>query len=339
MIKLAGNDFSGQTSVGEQNDRQVDVSTAGEYVVWLNDVATDCKKTLTIAAGGTLTCTYTGTTLVGEQWSKINVTSTRENGTYDIYLDGSIVYSSNNNLQSNISINKNETKNVGDFTVPAAGTHSWKITAHGSTTPLCSGSFTSTNAPKVDCFFAKNSNGSDVITGSVTPNKQMHFCSSKATISKQVTLTGKKKDGNINDNFNISKDNIVCYNFEAPTAENSYPFSLKYNSEEVCNTAPTLVVEKPPSVTCSNYTSEDHTTSNGNITISGNYTGCYSFTTTKNFSNVQINSDCVDSDILINGNYVHTRSYDGYYSGSMTSGDPIRVGVPSTCKVTSFYFW
>lgn len=339
MIKRGGNDFHGDDDVSEQNDRQVDVNTAGEYVVWLNDVETDCKKTLTIAAGGTLTCTYTGVNLVGELGQKIQVTSTRANGTYDVYLDGSIVRDSWNNLQSNISINKNETKDVGNFTVPAAGSHTWKITAHGSTTALCEGSFTSTNTPKVDCFFAKDNNGTQLITGSVTPNKQMHFCSSKAPVSKQVTLTGKKKDGDISENFNISKDNIVCYYFEAPTAENSYPFSLQYNSEEVCNTAPTLVVEKGPGIVCSSYTSEDHSTSNGNITISGTYTGCYSFKTTKNFSNVQINSDCVDSDILINGTNVHTRPYDGYYSGSMTSGDPIRVGVPSTCNVTSFYFW
>lgn len=242
-IKQGGSYFYGEDDVSEQNDRQRAVSSAGEYVVWLNGVETSCKKTLSVAAGGSLTCTFIGANLVGEQGQGIQVVSTRENGTYDVYLDGSIVYDSWNNLQSNISINKNETKTVGNFTIPSGSSHTWKVTAYGSSTALCDGSFTTVTTPKVDCYFIYNSGGATV-TGSVPSYTQLQFCTSRAPISKQTTLTGKKKDGDINEtNFWISKDNDkACYYFEAP-GTGSYTFKVRYNGEDVCNSNPVLVVQ------------------------------------------------------------------------------------------------
>lgn len=195
-------------------------------------------------SGGTLTCEFVGVNLVGEVGQNISVTSTRENGSYDVYLDGSIVRDSWNNLQSNISINKGEMKNVGGFTIPSGSSHTWKVTAYGSTAALCEGSFTTITTPKVDCYFIDNNWPNDVITGSVAPNKQLQFCTSRASISKQTTLTGKKNGGDINDpNYWISKDNEkTCYYFEAP-GKGSYTFKVRYQDQDVCNSNPVLVVQ------------------------------------------------------------------------------------------------
>lgn len=247
MIKLAGNDFSGQTSVGEQNDRQVDVSTAGEYVVWLNDVATDCKKTLTIAESGTLSCSIAANIPVDEQWQKIKVTSTRPKGKYDVWIDGSIGKTSNGYNMTDIEIDKDATNvEVGGFTCTTSGTHTYKITAHNSTTSLCNGSFTCLNVPKVDCYFLYSSNWT-AVSGSVVPNTALQFCASQASISKRTTLTGTNKDGSFSKaDFDLSKDGRVCYGFEAPSSDNSYTFSVSANGEEACNDTPILEVATPP---------------------------------------------------------------------------------------------
>jgi len=247
MIKLAGNDFSGQTSVGEQNDRQVDVSTAGEYVVWLNGTATDCKKTLTIAAGGTLSCSIAANIPVDEQWQKIKVTSTRPTGKYDIWIDGSIGKYSNGYNMTGIDINKDATNvEVGGFTCSTSGFHTYKITANNSTTSLCNGSFTCLNVPKVDCYFLYSSNWS-AVSGSVVPKTPLQFCASQASFSKRTTLTGTNKDGSFSKtDFDLSKDGRVCYGFDAPSSDNSYTFSVSANGEEACNDTPILEVATPP---------------------------------------------------------------------------------------------
>ena len=244
MIKRDGNDFHGEDDVSEQNDRQVDVNTAGEYVVWLNDVATDCKKTLTIAASGTLTCSISEYLETGSQWQKIKVTSTRPKGQYDIWIDGNKGKDSNGNNMTGIWIEKDATNvEVGGFTC-TSGAHTYKITENESTTALCNGSFTCVAVPKVDCYFIYN-NGGATVTSAVSPNTQLQFCASRAAFSQQTTLTGKDKNGNINkSDFWLSKDNDrVCHYFEAPSTNGSYTFKVRANGEDACNSNPVLVIQ------------------------------------------------------------------------------------------------
>ena len=231
------------TNVSEQNDRQHSVNTAGEYVVWLNGVKTDCKKKLTVAASGSLTCSIAETLLVGEQWQKIKVVSTRLKDSYDIWIDGSIGKNSNGDDMINNWIESNATSEIGGFTCGSSGTHTYKITSHDKTTALCEGTFNCVNVPKVDCYFLKNSDWS-AVSGSVLPNTQLQFCASKASANKQTTLTGQDKNGNINKgDFGLSKDNVTCHYFEAPSNDGSYTFKLSAAGEEACKSNPVLVVE------------------------------------------------------------------------------------------------
>lgn len=233
------------TNVSEQNDRQHSVNTAGEYVVWLNGVKTDCKKKLTVAASGSLTCSMAETLLVGEQWQKIKVVSTRLKDSYDIWIDGSIGKNSNGDDMINNWIESNATSEIGGFTCGSSGTHTYKITSHDKTTALCEGTFNCVNVPKVDCYFLKNSDWS-AVSGSVLPNTQLQFCASKASANKQTTLTGQDKNGNINKgDFGLSKDNVTCHYFEAPSNDGSYTFKLSADGEEACKSNPVLVVKKP----------------------------------------------------------------------------------------------
>ncbi len=245
-IKLDGSYFYGESNVGEQNDRQRTVSTAGEYVVWLNGVATNCKKTLTVAASGSLTCSIAENLAVDDQWQKIKVSSTRLKGQYDVWIDGSIGDDSNGNLMTGIWIEKDATNvDIGGFTCSTSGPHTYKITATGSSTSLCNGSFNCLNVPKVDCYFLYNSNWSDV-SGSVLPETQLQFCASQASFNKQTTLTGTKKSGTFSKtDFYLSKDGRQCYYFEAPSSDGSYTFSVSANGEEACNNTPVLEVEMP----------------------------------------------------------------------------------------------
>ena len=245
-IKLDGSYFYGESNVGEQNDRQRTVSTAGEYVVWLNGVATNCKKTLTVAASGSLTCSIAENLAVDDQWQKIKVSSTRLKGQYDVWIDGSIGDDSNGNPMTGIWIEKDATNvDVGGFTCTTSGPHTYKITATGSSTSLCNGSFNCLNVPKVDCYFLYNSNWSSV-SGSVLPETQLQFCTSQAAFGKQTTLTGTKKSGPFSKtDYYLSKDGQVCYYFEAPSSDGSYTFSVSANGEEACNNTPVLEVEMP----------------------------------------------------------------------------------------------
>lgn len=233
------------TNVSEQNDRQHSVNTAGEYVVWLNGVKTDCKKKLTVAASGSLTCSMAETLLVGEQWQKIKVTSTRLKDSYDIWIDGSIGKKSNGDDMTNNWIESNATSEIGGFTCGSSGTHTYKITSHDKTTALCEGTFNCVSVPKVDCYFLKLKNSDwSAVSGSVLPNTQLQFCASKASANKQTTLTGQDKNGNINKgDFGLSKDNVTCHYFEAPSNDGSYTFKLSADGEEACKSNPVLVVE------------------------------------------------------------------------------------------------
>ena len=246
MIKRAGNDFYGENGVSEYNNKQVSVDEAGEYVVWLNGVATDCKKTLSVAAGGTLTCSIADNIPVDELWQKIRVLSTRATGKYDVWIDGRIGKNSNGDNMTNIEIKKEEPQDVGGFTCTTSGSHTYKITAHDKTTSLCDGSFTCLNVPSVDCYFLYNSNWT-AVSGSVIPELELQFCASKAAFNKQTTLTGTDKDGSFSKtDFGLSKDGQSCYYFKAPSSDNSYTFSVSANGDEACNNTPVLEVVTPP---------------------------------------------------------------------------------------------
>ncbi|MCQ2284779.1 MAG: hypothetical protein MJZ57_07755 [Bacteroidales bacterium] len=222
------------------------LTEAGNYVLWLNGEETDCSATLTVAAGGTLSCSFPSEAFAGDE-GKIHIVSSRASGKYDAYIDGSIARDPWNNAKENFDISENGTVDVS-FKIPSVGTHTWKITPHGSSTSLCDGSFNSTSDLKADCWFIYN-NGGDTVRGTVAPETQLQFCIGPAIAKKEVSISGKKKGGDLSEKRWTETSQNSCVYFEAPSSSGSYPFSATYNSNEVCNTSQTLVVQAPPSVT------------------------------------------------------------------------------------------
>ncbi|WP_405334933.1 pilus assembly PilX N-terminal domain-containing protein [Fibrobacter sp.] len=242
-IRRAGVLFTSQSNVGEQNDRQYDVNDAGEYVVWLNGAATNCKQTLSIATSGSLTCSVDANILVGAQWQNVKVTSTRATSKYDLWIDNSIGKNTNGDDMSNFEIAENAANvGVGGFTCSPVGSHTYKITPHGNTTSLCNGSFNCVSAPTADCYFKYN-NGGQTVTGSVPAETQLQFCVGPNIVDAQTTVKGTKKAGSFSEGLYLNKNQTNCYYFEAPSTKDSYTFSVEYDENEVCNTTPTLVVE------------------------------------------------------------------------------------------------
>lgn len=292
-IRRDGVLFASGTNVQEQNDRQYDVNEGGEYVVWLNGAATNCKKTLTVAASGSVTCSIAENLAMGEQWQKIKVTSTRLKGQYDVWIDGSIGDYSNGSPMTGIWIEKDATNvDVGGFTCTTSGPHTYKITATGSSTSLCNGSFNCLNVPKVDCYFLYNSNWSRV-SGSVLPETQLQFCTSQAAFGKQTTLTGTQKSGPFSKtDYYLNQYSQVCYYFEAPSSDGSYTFSVSANGEEACNNTPVLEVEMPANAIILTY--------KGSLTTIN--AGTWSVFSNNQYSGVLRCQATTDVNITVNGN-------------------------------------
>ena len=242
-IRRAGVLFTSESNVGEQNDRQYDVNDAGEYVVWLNGAATNCKQTLSIATSGSLTCSVDANIIKDVAWQKIKVTSTRVSSKYDLWIDNSIGKYSNGYDMSNFDIAENATNvDVGGFTCSTVGNHTYKITPHGNTTSLCNGSFNCISGPKADCFFKYN-NGGQTVTGPVPAGTQLQICVGPNMVDAKTTLKGTNADGNFSSDLWIQKNQTICSYFVASSTSGSYTFSVEYDESEVCNSSPTLVVE------------------------------------------------------------------------------------------------
>lgn len=221
------------------------LTEAGNYVLWLNGEETDCAATLTVTAGGTLSCSFPSEAFAGDE-GKIHVVSSRASGKYDAYIDGSIARDPWDHAKENFDISENGSVDVS-FKIPSVGTHTWKITPHGSSTSLCDGSFNSSSDLKADCWFELNNNERSILSGSVTPGTQLYFCmGSPNAHNKKTSLTGTNKNGSFtNNDFYTNSSSKNCQYFEAPFSVGNYTFSVKYNSSEVCRTSQTLGVQMP----------------------------------------------------------------------------------------------
>jgi len=159
--------------------------------------------------------------------------------------------------------------------------------------------------------------GCDASTCSYTITKK------NSTVSLTSGNNYKRADGNLAPFTGESQESTddgteYTLTFTNSKGSGSCDFRVKYVAES-----------------CTEY---DKTTTQSNLTVEGSFTGCVKIEMGKSFSNAQIYSNCNTADIEINGSNAQTRS-DGYYSGSITSGNPLTARIPSGCTVSKFYLW